>query len=96
MKSDALKKVMGSRWWMALFSMGIVFFFGAGYGYSAMRIEDQRMILIAYANGYKDAMEYVFKSNKQDIDRLKNDSDQFKAHVLYAADSYVEKVLRLN
>jgi len=85
-----------SRGLIALFSLGVVFCFGAGYAYSGMRGSDRSMIRIAYANGYKDALEYVFKVDADKIDQLKNDRARFKSHVLYEADSYVNKVARLN
>ncbi len=70
--------------------------FGAGYAYSAMRQSDYEMIRVAYANGYKDALEFAFGAKPDTLHQLKKDFDLLKSRVLYAADAYVEKVAELN
>ncbi|MDQ6963759.1 MAG: hypothetical protein Q9M13_02430 [Mariprofundales bacterium] len=70
--------------------------FGAGVAYSGLGVADQKMIRIAYANGYKDALEYAFKASDTEMEALKHSRNQFKIHVLYAADNYVNRVASLN
>ncbi|MDX8412644.1 MAG: hypothetical protein R8J85_01010 [Mariprofundales bacterium] len=86
--------MMSKRFFMLMVMMAL--FFGAGTAYSGLRTSDQKVIRIAYANGYKDALEYAFKVDGAALDKLKNSRDQFKTQVLYAADAYVEKVSGLN
>jgi len=92
----AVCSTSASRLLIALFSVGMVFFFWAGSAYSGLRVSDQRMIRIAYANGYKDALLYAAKLEHKKLAALINDREQFKTQVLYAADAYVDKVSGLN
>jgi len=88
--------LMAPRFVVCLLSIVVICFFGAGYAYSALNSNDQSLIRTAYTNGYKDALEYAFKANQDEISKLKNNREQLKEHVLNAADSYVDKVIGLN
>ncbi len=84
------------RWLVGLLAVGAVFFFGAGYAYSGLRASDRSIIRIAYANGYKDALEYAFTLDRDQLAQLQHDRARFKSQVLYQAEAYVAKVERMN
>ena len=84
------------RWALGMIAVGMVLFFGAGYAYSGLRAADQSLIRIAYANGYKDALEYAFTLDRDKLNQLQHDHEQFKSQVLYQAEAYVSKVASMN
>ncbi|RMH51156.1 MAG: hypothetical protein D6682_05235 [Zetaproteobacteria bacterium] len=70
--------------------------FGAGYAWSALRQADYAIIRVAYANGYKDGLQYAFRASAKELRLLQRDFDLFKSRVLLATDAYVAKVEELN
>jgi len=88
--------MIGQRLFLLSIAMVMVFCLGAGTAYSGLRAADKRVISIAYANGYKDALEYAFKVDRATLDALKDNPEHFKTKVLYEADAYVDKVSGLN
>ena len=88
--------VVVPKWLVGLLAVGAVFFFGAGYAYSGLRASDRSIIRIAYANGYKDALEYAFTLDRDQLAQLQHDRAQFKSRVLYQAEAYVAKVASMN
>ncbi|MDQ6951115.1 MAG: hypothetical protein Q9M26_05565 [Mariprofundales bacterium] len=70
--------------------------FGSGYAYSALSRAQQNAIRIAYANGYKDALEFAGIAGQARVNQMNQHMDEMKTHVLSAADDYVKKVEAMN
>ena len=69
---------------------------GAGSARAALSQAQQSAIRIAYANGYKEGLEYAASISGEKLRRLVKDLDEMRVHVMLQADRYLKKVVEMN
>ncbi|MDX8410090.1 MAG: hypothetical protein R8J84_08660 [Mariprofundales bacterium] len=77
-------------------ALALLLSFGGGYAYSALSMTQQSAIRIAYANGYKDAVDFASGLKQEEVRKMTKDFGAFKAQVMMAADHYIAKVEAMN
>ncbi|MDQ6992317.1 MAG: hypothetical protein Q9M31_02495 [Mariprofundus sp.] len=89
-------KALSPRFFALLLCMGVMLSFGAGYAYSGLKTSDKNMIQVAYINGYKDAFKYLFEADEVEKNKLKNNFEYMKVHIIVASEGYVDLVSSMN
>jgi len=89
---------MSNRYRPLLFTVLLLILlgFGGGYAYSALSMAQQSAIRIAYANGYKDGLDFAVMAGQARVNGLVKNMPEMRSHVMLAADGYIKRVEAMN